>query len=165
MTVYCYYCATVKGEDQFTTSRVELRAGALKGQCKQCTSEKNRAYREKNPEKLKEYGQRRQQNPERKEYDRQRSYQRRYGLSREEYNGMREAQQYRCYLCGLHEEEHKVSRWGNLCLDHDHRTGQVRRLLCATCNKGLGCFLDDPVLMERAAAYVRTFEKVKGVAS
>lgn len=128
--------------------------------------ERNREWRKNNKEKLKEYYQKRQTSPERKEYDRIRSYQRRYGITREIFLEMRERQNRCCAICGRHEDE-KLSRWGTLCIDHDHKTGQVRKLLCAQCNKGLGSFRDSPELLEKAMEYIKefTYEKHTGVAA
>lgn len=45
-------------------------------------------------------------------------------------------------------------------LDHDHRTGQIRGVLCSQCNLGLGHFGDDPNKLRTAADYL---EKWKGL--
>jgi hypothetical protein len=50
-----------------------------------------------------------------------------------------------CVICGSEE---------NLVVDHDHSTGAIRGMLCNHCNRGLGHFRDDPVLLEFAAQYL-----------
>jgi hypothetical protein len=76
-----------------------------------------------------------------------------YGLSLDEYNAMLELQQWRCALCG--ECENAKGR-RMLCVDHCHKKGHVRKLLCVKCNTGLGNFLDDPALLRKAADYLET---------
>lgn len=51
----------------------------------------------------------------------------------------------KCDLCGA---------TANLCIDHCHRRGSLRGLLCGACNKGLGFFRDDPALLRKAARYL-----------
>lgn len=75
-----------------------------------------------------------------------------YGITRGTYEAMLRGQGGACALCGKKEPGEGRSLF---CVDHDHRTGAVRGLLCARCNKGLGCFDDDAKLLTRAAAYVR----------
>ena len=50
-----------------------------------------------------------------------------------------------CVICGAAE---------TLVVDHDHKTGKIRGMLCNHCNRGLGHFRDDPMLLEFAAQYL-----------
>lgn len=72
-----------------------------------------------------------------------------YGIDRTEYGHMLTLQGGVCAICG----ETCVS--GNaLAVDHDHKTGEVRGLLCANCNRGLGLFKDDPERIRKAIEYL-----------
>ena len=65
---------------------------------------------------------------------------------------MYEAQDGRCAICGSAEVKQGNSKYFHV--DHDHETGAVRSLLCAMCNKGLGCFEDNPLLLQQARDYL-----------
>ena len=84
-----------------------------------------------------------------------------YGISIEEYEAKMEAQDNLCMIC----KQPCSAIWKAtdkrkfLSQDHDHSTGQNRDLLCDRCNRGLGNFLDDPELLEAAAAYLRKWGK------
>lgn len=83
---------------------------------------------------------------------------RRYGLTHDDVAAMVEAQGGACAICRVRPAEH---------VDHDHETGDVRGILCFTCNVGLGNFGDDPDRMELAVRYLKkptAEEHVGGVA-
>lgn len=73
---------------------------------------------------------------------------RNYNITIEEYNKLLEEQEGKCAICDkLMVEPH---------LDHDHSTGKIRALLCQQCNMGIGMFGDDPDLVVKAAAYLKS---------
>lgn len=74
----------------------------------------------------------------------------RYGITAEEYDGMLKAQDGRCRGCPRTPEEA-----GTLHVDHCHKTGRNRGLLCGDCNRVLGLVRDEPETLERLAAYLR----------
>lgn len=61
-----------------------------------------------------------------------------YGLSKDDYAALLEYQEGRCDGCGR-----KFTRRLQACVDHDHRTGKVRGLLCHFCNGLLGVIHDN----------------------
>lgn len=71
------------------------------------------------------------------------------GITNEDYSRMLDEQNGVCAICHSPAPER-----GRLAVDHNHATGKVRGLLCHSCNYGLGCFKDDPVYLEAAAAYL-----------
>ena len=79
---------------------------------------------------------------------------RHYGLGRNEYSAMMEAQGGLCAIC--HSQETATTRGvpRRLAVDHCHSGGHVRALLCTGCNTGLGGFKDDPDLLRAAIAYL-----------
>jgi hypothetical protein len=75
-----------------------------------------------------------------------------YGLTVEQYDAMLIEQNYVCAICNKSE---KSSTKGVLFIDHDHKTGKVRGLLCDTCNRGLGYFYDNKSLLRNAVEYLK----------
>jgi hypothetical protein len=79
---------------------------------------------------------------------------RKFNLSRETYQEMLDGQGGRCKICGYDKPR---GRYDNFSVDHDHKTGEIRGLLCAFCNTGIGQFQDSPSLLRKAATYLETF--------
>jgi hypothetical protein len=79
----------------------------------------------------------------------------RYDISFETYQEMLKAQEHKCALCGQPETELRGGIKKGLAVDHDHKTGKVRALLCTACNTGLGKFKDDISLLAAAIAYLQ----------
>ncbi len=77
------------------------------------------------------------------EYERQR----RYGLSGADYEAMLARQGGVCAICRRRSKR-------RLEIDHCHKTGKVRGLLCTNCNTALGRCHDDPDIMRAAIAYL-----------
>jgi hypothetical protein len=80
------------------------------------------------------------------------------------YGGTREYHLRRRYGIGQAEVDAMLAEQGGLCaacrtdaavhVDHDHRTGQVRGMLCFLCNQALGNVRDDVERLERLITYL-----------
>jgi len=70
-------------------------------------------------------------------------------LTDEEYKTLLIRQGGGCAICGRPPKKIRLS------VDHDHRTGKTRGLLCMRCNRGLVWFSDDAQCLSRASEYIR----------
>jgi len=79
-----------------------------------------------------------------------------FGLTLNVYEAILEHQGGVCAICG--EAETAVNSGSKkplaLAVDHCHKTGKVRGLLCSKCNTGLGNFKDSTVLLQTAIKYL-----------
>ena len=73
-----------------------------------------------------------------------------FGMSLEEYEAKYESQGGRCAVCGRHESE--FSR--RLGVDHNHKTGELRALLCNHCNYLVGVVESESDLLQKARLYL-----------
>ena len=80
----------------------------------------------------------------------EKSVQRTYGLAPGDYQRIYEHQSGVCAGC----QRAKGTGRRKLAVDHDHKTGMVRGLLCSTCNEILGHYRDDPRALMRLAEYL-----------
>ena len=75
----------------------------------------------------------------------------RKGITPEDYDKMLAEQDGRCAIC----RTDKPRSGRAFAVDHNHRTGKGRGLLCESCNRGIGYLGDDPARLDAAAAYLR----------
>ena len=83
-------------------------------------------------------------------------------ITNDQYNEFKFEQNNKCSICK--EEETRKGRGGEicrLCIDHCHKTGKVRALLCHSCNTGIGKFKDDIVLLQKAIEYLKKHNHVE----
>lgn len=69
------------------------------------------------------------------------------------------AQQGLCAIC--HEPETNSTRgegYNSLAADHNHKTGQLRALVCANCNRALGLAQESPEILRAMANYIEEWE-------
>lgn len=71
-----------------------------------------------------------------------------YGLSLEDVQGLLQRQDYACPICEEPLDELLLR------VDHNHATGEIRGVLCVSCNLGLGKFQDSALILDKAAQYL-----------
>jgi hypothetical protein len=76
-----------------------------------------------------------------------------YDLPEGGYDAMLKAQDGKCGICKSTEPR---SRSDKFHIDHCHKTGKVRKLLCGPCNTGIGSLGDNPDLLRKAAVYIES---------
>ena len=70
-----------------------------------------------------------------------------YGISIDEVMKLYEKANNKCQVCGSEETpgiDHQSSKYRPLVIDHDHKTKEIRGLLCNWCNSAIGHLKDNP---------------------
>jgi epoxyqueuosine reductase QueG len=130
----CGKCKTRKSISLFSKNR--RREDGLQDQCKECMQVHSARNNPIN-------------NPKNADYRWERILQRKYGITAEDYSYMLEQQQGGCAICFQ-----STPSGRRLAVDHNHDTGEVRGLLCGSCNIGLGNFGDNVDNLEAAIDYL-----------
>jgi len=131
---------------------------------KESISEQRRGYREKNKEKLNDNSTKYYSSN--KENFREYWLFKSHGITLTEYDEMYKKQKGRCAICKIH--QNKLNIW--LHVDHNHKNGKNRGLLCSVCNHALGYFKDNITSIENAIQYLKrktefslVFHKIKKI--
>lgn len=145
-TFDCSVCKENKPASDFYKMSARKFNG-LRPECKVCSAAKTKEYFEKNPEC--------------RHYHNLKARLKDKGLTIEEFNQMVEDQGGGCAVCGQPEKASYKSmgdRQSRLSVDHDHKTGLVRGLLCSNCNTALGLLGEDVERMKKLMEYVETWK-------
>lgn len=114
--------------------------------------EMRKAYAEKYRDKAKAIS--KQWYKDNKERAKETQYRWKYGISTEDVRAMKAAQNGVCAICLNPETATRRGVVRELCVDHDHDSGNVRGLLCKACNIAIGEMRDDPDRLLAAASYL-----------
>ena len=77
-----------------------------------------------------------------------------FDMSVEEYDRMLAAQNGVCAICKQPETHLRNGKLKALAVDHDHKTGKIRGLLCSDCNTGIGKLKDSIDVLTSAVQYL-----------
>ncbi len=142
-TKICSKCKIEKDINNFHFNSKE--EGTRKSKCKDCQAKYIQSYKAKNPDKVKDIW--RKASRKYINYDiRRNKTLKKYGLDLQSYNNLFDKQNGGCKICG-----DKV----NLCVDHNHKTGKIRGLLCNGCNRGIGFMKENISNLEKAILYLK----------
>ena len=144
----CTKCKAIKQLNEFNKSR--KNKDGLNNWCRTCNNAYSREWAQKNKERhRKNYQNWRKNNTERaNDLDRLRSY----GLPKGRYKKILALQKGCCAICKINTPAPKKT----FCVDHCHKTGKVRGLLCHRCNTMLGHAKDNIKTLENAILFLNT---------
>lgn len=148
----CTKCNIVKPTEDFnfhTRSK-----GQRRGECRPCEAKRTKRYRTLNKAALRI--RQAKWTAQHKTYIHEYKLRVQYGLTGAEYDAMSMAQAGVCAICHQPESQidYRTKALKRLAVDHDHQSKQIRGLLCANCNKGLGNFQDSPSVLTAALSYL-----------
>lgn len=139
----------------FEFSKDASTKDGLRSYCRACADVYWTEYRNKNREKVNAWQRERasKNRPEARLRVRKSHFKTAYGLTLEQRDEMRAAQQNKCLIC-LNTFSFGWGKQGP-AVDHCHATGKVRGLLCPTCNNLLGRAKDSVEILQRAIQYLQ----------
>jgi hypothetical protein len=146
----CSSCNELKPlKDFYKESRV--KDGHMR-RCKICHGLATAKYRMENPEVYRKASSKYWNKSSKAK--RHNAWLKRYGLTKEEYETMFNNQNGLCLIC-----KKQCSSGQNLSVDHCHKTGRIRGLLCKKCNSALGMLEDNIEYFQTAILYLKSYEE------
>ena len=126
--IKCHSCSKQQHISYFYKSELKRKSPT----CSECIKVKQKPYKEKSALKLK------------------------FNLTIEEFNSLLKDQNFVCKICKQPEtKKHRITNEiTKLSIDHCHKTGKIRGLLCRECNLMIGNSKDRPEYLRAGAAYL-----------
>ncbi|MAT39187.1 MAG: hypothetical protein CL946_06255 [Ectothiorhodospiraceae bacterium] len=137
----CCSCKASKPLSQYGPD--SRKPDGRKYRCRDCEREYNNQLREKQ-----------NRNPSARDRAQRKYRYKQFGLTIADYEQILKDQGGVCAICG------QPPNGRDLCIDHCHRTGKVRGLLCDGCNTGIGKLGDDASSIRKALIYLQQSEQV-----
>lgn len=106
----------------------------LEACCKQCSSARALTWRTANKHKIRDT-----------------SYKKKFGITLEEYESKLKYQNYCCAICETPQKDFNL----RFAIDHNHKTGEVRDLLCGQCNAAIGMAKEDENILQKMIKYLQ----------
>ena len=140
-TRVCRVCGEEKNllDDYYFVRKDRALPSSYSYECKACTVERTTNYNKRNSKSV------------RSQY-----LKRNYGLTFEEFDTMLSKQDNVCAIC---KGKETYGRHKRFTVDHDHKTGKIRGLLCNHCNTTLGLVKDDIHTLKSMIQYLESHEE------
>ena len=131
------------------------REDGLHYRCKSCVNLATKKWQKVNPERTRIKGDlwKKKNKDKVKTMQKRWSLLKKYNMSLEEYSEKLKQQDFRCAICKKHQDDLGTA----LAVDHCHKTGKVRDLLCSTCNSYLGYIKDTIMIGRNLTEYLRKY--------
>ena len=84
-----------------------------------------------------------------------RNYKHRYGIHGGDVDLMLESQDHKCYICETELERNTKDKSKRINVDHNHETGEVRKLLCMKCNTMIGVIEGKNIDVDKISEYLK----------
>jgi hypothetical protein len=136
---FCIHCKILKKLTLFPLRKRGPGGGRIFS-CKKCTNRKKKYLK----------------TPRGRWYVRQQNLRHKFGITIKQRNQMLQKQNHRCYICKKSENVEYRGKRLRLSIDHDHRTGKVRHLLCGSCNRVIGQLERARAVPEKYVKYIRS---------
>lgn len=122
--------------------------------CKKCESAWHAAnYIRNKGSILKKNAEWRAANPDQVVYNARQALLRSYKITQADYDALLQKQSNKCAICKSSDTGRKTSVL--FLVDHDHKTGKVRGLLCHKCNAAIGMLRDSIEILNFAIEYLK----------